>query len=188
MHGNSPSISIPILEASALADAAACPPKGPLDSARAVPSPVDRGTIRCDRSTAQSSRAASVYRQSDSYKKKRSEKRRAKRTKLKEQVRNAAAQVQPASLQIASLPCGGAGYTGSLRRGDSAAAEQLWVDSERMTAMSTLVPVPYKLSPPLLKQGNMLLTTLCHLQIRCRRSHFFSGWGWSTLCHEVFFA
>ena len=49
-------------------------------------------------------------------------------------------------MEISTLPSGGAGYTGSLRRRDAAAAEELWVDSERKAAMSTLVPVPYELS------------------------------------------
>jgi hypothetical protein len=152
MHGNSPSILIPILDACATPNAVTNPSKGPSGNASA--SPVDSGTTRWDLSTPEARRAsASEYRQSDGYKSKRSEKRRAGRANEKKQVRNAAVQEQPTSLQIASLPSGRGGYTGSLRREDSAAAEELWVHSERMTAMSTLTPVPYELSPPLLKAG-----------------------------------
>ena len=89
--------------------------------------------------------SAFEYRHGDSYRKKRSERRRARRANEKAQAQNAAAQEQPTCMEISTLPSGGAGYTGSLRQKDAAATEELWVDSERKAAMSTLVPVPYEL-------------------------------------------
>ena len=131
------------------------PLQGPSGDTSANPSPVNTATIRWDLSTPQARKAsASEYRRGDVYKKKRSEKRQAKRANGKEQARNAAAKEHPTSMGIANMQSGGAGYTGSLRRKDAAVAEELWVDSERMAAMSSLVPVPYELSPVLLTQGN----------------------------------
>lgn len=140
-YGTQPSISIPSLEKAEALPSRATSNQASLDNIRGS------HLGGWDLSTASTRKqSAAEYRQTQAFKDKRAEKRRAQRAVTGVQARANAAEETPTTLPITPASSAETGYTGSLTKRDRSATEELWQPAAQAEAESKLSPVPYELS------------------------------------------
>jgi hypothetical protein len=130
--------------------------------------------------------SAAEYRQTQAFKDKRAEKRRAQRAITGPQARAAAAEEMPTALPTMPASSTGTGYMGSLTKQDRSATEGLWQPAARAEAEFKLLPVPYELSSLISQLPGLPLIDL-KLQPFSPRPYFSPRQRGKAICRQVIF-